>query len=90
MVGFTYMFHLGAYVVQAYTRIPGEQWSSWHTLRAFKNQGDAILFRDIITNRSLDVHRYIKSYISGRIVISMKTKPGDQYPTLTFEKNGKD
>lgn len=76
LIGCDFQFGIG-YVVQAYLQMPTERWACWHTLRAFRRQGDAHLFRDILMQqRTIDPAKYARSYDNKRIVTDLHYRDG--------------
>lgn len=75
------------YHVQAYAQMPNDPYPRFHTLRAFVNQGDAFLFRDMINSyrfERMNISSYIRSYQPGTVVESMQT--GNIAPKLKIAK----
>lgn len=62
----------GIYHVVAYVCLPGERYACYHTLRAFREQGDAQLFKLMVNNRMIDGYGYIRTYKAGTVVTRME------------------
>lgn len=56
----------------------------WETLRVFREQGDAMVFRDKVNRGELDAERYIKSYKAGTVVHHVIWRNGKQ-PILLLD-----
>lgn len=70
------------YVVEQFCTKPGDRWAQWHTLRAFANQGDAILFKELCNSGKLDAMAYIRSHREDTIVVGMRHRTNDPRPQL--------
>lgn len=73
----------GIYHVVAYVCLPNERYAQYHTLRAFREQGDAQLFKLMVNNRMIDGLAYVRTYKEGTVVTSMQH--GKLAPKLRFE-----
>lgn len=79
--------HDGIYQVEAYYMARGEKWSKWHTLRQFQVQGEAIMFRDWIDTKDIDmIEQYAKSFNKQRVVEHVKFKHWDRQPVLVLRQ----
>lgn len=82
----TFNAELGCYTVDMYEYAPAENRSKWQTLRAFINQGDAMLFRDLINSRNITHDKcvlYMRSYKRGTAVTAMTRRESGHKLTLT-------
>lgn len=81
---------IGCYTVDMYEYAPAENRSKWQTLRAFINQGDAMLFRDLINSGNITHDKcvlYMRSYKRGTAVMAMTRRDSGHKLTLTTMKN---
>lgn len=79
-IGTYYSEGLNAYVVQAYGDWKRDGWCKWSPVRAFKLQGDAILFADWLRDNIGYSDAYVRSYRKDFVVTGMQRTHSASFP----------
>lgn len=79
-IGTYYSEGLNAYVVQAFGDWKRDGWCKWSPVRAFKLQGDAILFADWLRDNIDYADAYVRSYRKDYVVIGMQRTRSASFP----------
>lgn len=79
-IGTYYSEGLNAYVVQAYGDWKRDGWRKWSPVRAFKSQGDAILFADWLRDNIDYADAYVRSYRKDFVVTGMQRTRSASFP----------
>lgn len=79
-IGAYYSEGLNAYVVQAYGDWKRDGWCKWSPVRAFKSQGDAILFAEWLRDNIDYADAYVRSYRKDFVAISMQRTRSASFP----------
>lgn len=72
VIGTYYSEGLNAYVVQAFGDWKRDGWCKWSPVRAFKLQGDAILFADWLRDNIDYADAYVRSYRKDFVATTME------------------
>lgn len=77
------MFHSQVYAVCAFLELPTERYKTWHTVRQFRTQGDAFMFRDLIQS-SVKVRQQVDGWVRTadptKVVKCMICEPNKDKP----------
>lgn len=79
-VGFYYNENTKAYVVQAYGDWKRDGWCKWSPVRAFKSQGDAILFAEWLRDNIDYAPAYVRTFRRDYVVTDMKRTRSASFP----------
>ena len=79
-VGFYYNENTQAYVVQAYGDWKRDGWCKWSPVRAFKSQGDAILFAEWLRDNIDYAPAYVRTFRRDYVVTDMQMRRNASFP----------
>lgn len=79
-VGLYYNENTQAYVVQAYGDWKRDGWCKWSPVRAFKLQGDAILFADWLRDNIDYAPAYVRTFRRDYVVTDMQMRRNASFP----------
>ena len=69
-----------AYVVQAYGDWKRDGWCKWSPVRAFKSQGDAILFAEWLRDNIDYAPAYVRTFRRDYVVTDMQMRRNASFP----------